>query len=185
MKIAIGSKNPVKIAAAKAILTQAFPNADFVAIAVPSGVPEQPWGDDETRQGAENRARAAQLETGADFGLGLEGGVMKTPIGVMTCAWCAIVDAGGKIGFGGGLNMLLPKSISKILLAGGELGPAMDSLSNDHNTKQKQGAVGILTGGLSSRQAAYEQLVATAAAPFVTNYFDENQTLIFISNGGK
>lgn len=172
MKIAIGSKNPVKIAAAKAILTQAFPNAEFVSMAVRSGVPEQPWGDDETRHGAENRARAALLATGADFGLGLEGGVLKTPIGVMTCAWCAIVDANGKVGFGGGLNMLLPKNVSEILLAGGELGPAMDTISNGHNTKQKQGAVGILTNGLSSRQSAYEQLVATAAARFVTHYFD-------------
>ena len=58
---------------------------------------------------------------------------------------------------------------------GGELGPAMDSLSNEHNTKQKQGAIGILTAGLSSRQAAYEQLVAMAAAPFVTNYFSEEK----------
>jgi len=174
MKIAIGSKNPVKIAAAKAILAQVFPHAKFVSVAVSSGVPEQPWGDDETRQGAENRAQAVLAATSADFGLGLEGGVMETPIGIMTCAWCAIVDAGGKVGFGGGLNMLLPKSVADILRAGGELGPAMDALSNTHNSKHKQGAIGILTNGLSSRQTAYEQLVATAAAPFVTHYYDEN-----------
>jgi non-canonical (house-cleaning) NTP pyrophosphatase len=47
----------------------------------------------------------------------------------------------------------------------------MDALVNESNTKQKQGAVGILTNGLSNRQAAYEQLVAMAAAPFVTGYY--------------
>jgi len=34
-------------------------------------------------------------------------------------------------------------------------------------SKQGQGAVGILTGGLCDRQSAYEQLVAMALAPFV------------------
>jgi len=175
MKIAIGSENPVKIAAAKAILQQKFPNAEFVAHAVPSGVSEQPWGDAETRTGAENRARAVLAATNADFGVGLEGGVKETPVGLMTCAWCAIVDPRGKIGFGGGLNMPLPPTVAETLRTGGELGPAMDTLSNNHNTKQKQGAIGILTAGLSSRQAAYEQLVAMAAAPFVTNYFSEEK----------
>jgi non-canonical (house-cleaning) NTP pyrophosphatase len=48
----------------------------------------------------------------------------------------------------------------------------MDALVKEHNTKQGRGAVGILTNGLSSRQTAYEQLVAMAAAPFVTDYYD-------------
>ncbi len=43
----------------------------------------------------------------------------------------------------------------------------MDRLTGQHNTKQAQGAVGILTGGLINRQLAYEQLVAMALAPFV------------------
>ncbi len=171
IKIAIGSKNPVKIAAVETILRQVYPAAEFVAVAVPSGVPEQPWGDDETIRGAENRARAAVSAISAEFGVGLEGGVKETSLGVLTCAWCAIVSADGRTGVGGGLNMLLPPSVGEQLRQGGELGPAMDALSGGHNTKQKQGAVGILTGGLSSRQAAYEQLVALAAAPFVSAEF--------------
>jgi len=175
--IAVGSENPVKLAAAKAVLSRAFPQATFVPISVPSGVPDQPWGDDQTRQGALDRARAALAATAADFGLGLEGGVKETPIGVMTCAWCAIVTPNGRTGFGGGLNMLLPLEVAAALRNNGELGPAMDALANDHNTKQKQGAIGILSNGLSSRQAAYEQLVAMAAAPFVTRYYDERKKL--------
>ncbi len=172
--IAVGSKNPVKLAAAQAILSRAFPAIDWVAVTVSSGVSEQPWGDDETRRGAENRARAAQHAGAADFGVGLEGGVKETPCGVMTCAWCAIVDARGRVGFGGGLNMLLPPAVADALRQGGELGPAMDALSRMRNTKHRQGAIGILTGGLSSRQAAYEQLVAMAAAPFVSTYYPRN-----------
>jgi inosine/xanthosine triphosphatase len=169
--IAIGSTNPIKIAAVQAILRQAFAEATFVTIEVPSGVPEQPWGDEQTRQGALNRASQALRESGADYGVGLEGGLVETSVGLMTCAWCAITASTGKVGYGGGVHLLLPPLVADILRQHGELGPAMDALVNEPNTKQKQGAVGILTNGLSNRQAAYEQLVAMAAAPFVTGYY--------------
>jgi inosine/xanthosine triphosphatase len=169
--IAIGSTNPVKVAATDAILGKAFPTATFRAVAVASGVQEQPWGDDQTRTGAFNRATRALEITGATFGVGLEGGVVDTSVGLMTCAWCAIVDGTGKVGYGGGVHILLPAPVATALRRQGELGPAMDVLVNEHNTKQGRGAVGILTNGLSSRQAAYEQLVAMAAAPFVTGFY--------------
>ena len=173
LSIAIGSQNPVKIAAATAVLSRVFAGATFTGVAVQSGVPAQPWGEAQTRQGALNRARAALRHTGADVGLGLEGGVRETSLGIMTCAWCAIVNSMGKTGYGGGLHILLPPPVARQVRRGGELGPAMDSLVNEENTKQRQGAIGILTGGLSSRQAAYEQLVAMAAAPFITEYYHE------------
>jgi non-canonical (house-cleaning) NTP pyrophosphatase len=47
----------------------------------------------------------------------------------------------------------------------------MDQLTGQHNTKQAQGAVGILTGGLSNRQSAYAQLVVMALAPFLKNEY--------------
>jgi inosine/xanthosine triphosphatase len=172
MRIAIGSTNPVKIAAAKAILSQVYPEAEFSALAVASGVPEQPWGDDETRSGARNRATNALVKTEAQLGLGLEGGLIETTDGWMTCAWCAIVAADGRTGYGGGVHILLPPPVVAALRQHGELGPAMDALVDEHNTKQGRGAVGILTNGLIDRQTAYEHLVAMAIAPFVTGYYD-------------
>jgi inosine/xanthosine triphosphatase len=169
--IAIGSNNPVKLAAARAILSQPFPEATFIATEVASGVPEQPWGDEQTRRGALNRARRALDVAQADFGVGLEGGLIQTLEGLMTCAWCAMVDRKGQAGYGGGVHILLPPVVAEILQERGELGPAMDALIHEDNTKQKQGAVGILTNGLLNRQAAYEQLVAMAAAPFVTKFY--------------
>ena len=165
--IAVGSTNPVKIAAVGVVAARAFPTAEVIGLSIDSGVPEQPWGDAETRRGALNRARAALTNTGADLGVGLEGGMVETEMGLMTCAWCVIVDPGGRVGVGGGVHMLVPPSVAQALRAGGELGPAMDELTGQHNTKQAQGAVGILTAGLSDRQLAYEQLVAMALAPFM------------------
>ena len=165
--VAVGSANPVKIAAVQTVVTRAFPEAEIVGLSIASGVSEQPWGDEETRRGALNRARAVLDAAGSDLGVGLEGGVLETEIGLMTCAWCVIVDRGGGVGAGGGVHMLLPPRVAEMLRAGGELGPAMDRLTGQHNTKQAQGAVGILTDGLSNRQLAYGQLVAMALGPFV------------------
>ncbi len=173
LTIAVGSTNPVKLAATKNILTKVFATATFITVTVPSGVPDQPWGDEQTRNGAFNRATNACQTLGSDLGVGLEGGLIKTSVGLMTCAWCAIVNATGQVGYGGGVRMLLPAPVVNALEQHAELGLAMDVLVNEHNTKQGRGAVGILTNGLSSRQAAYEQLVAMAAAPFVTEYYHD------------
>lgn len=166
MRVAVGSTNPVKIEAARAVFARIDPDVEIISRAVKSGVPEQPWGSEETRTGAVNRARAAR-GADVDFGVGFEGGVDDTELGVMTCAWAAVVDHDGGCGVGGGVHALLPPPVQAELRAGGELGPAMDRLAGAHNTKQGPGAVGILTEGLVDRQAAYEMILALALAPFI------------------
>ena len=167
MYIAVGSKNPIKIQASQNVLSLVYPDAKFTSHNVESGVSVQPWGDEETRQGAVNRAKAARNQANADLGIGLEGGVQDTEFGMMTCAWCAIVDPNGKIGVGGSSCVLLPNSIATAVRNGTELGTAMDNLTGQHNTKHQLGAIGLLTNGLSSRQAAYEIVIKMALAPFV------------------
>ena len=61
MRIAVGSGNPVK----RDATARVFPDATVVAESVPSGVAEQPFGHDETRTGAQNRAAAALRERGS------------------------------------------------------------------------------------------------------------------------
>jgi inosine/xanthosine triphosphatase len=167
-RVAVGSTNPVKLAAARAVVTRIAPPAAVTPIGVPSGVPDQPFGDEETIRGAVERARAARERLDADFGIGLEGGVVELPGGAMrTCAWAAVVSRSGRHGVGGSLAMPLPPSVAEMIRDGLELGHAMDRLSGGSNTKHGAGAVGILTAGLVDRQAAYEVLVAYALSPFL------------------
>jgi inosine/xanthosine triphosphatase len=166
MQIAIGSTNPVKCSAAQNVLRVLYPQAAFVCVDVPSGVPVQPWGDVETRTGALNRARAALAQTGADLGVGLEGGVQESEFGLMTCAWCVLVDQQGRTGVGGNSSILLPQVVAQSLRQGDELGTAMDKLVNEQNTKWGGGAIGILTNNLETRQSAYETILRLALAPF-------------------
>jgi inosine/xanthosine triphosphatase len=162
----------VKVGAARAVISQCWPDAEVEGVSVPSGVSDQPFGDEETIRGALARARAACAELGADIGIGIEGGVVERADGSMyTCAWAAIVDASGKQGVGGSLAMPLPREVAEMIRGGLELGHAMDRLVAEHNTKQGKGAVGILTAGLVDRQRAYEVLVSYALAPFLTTFY--------------
>ena len=166
-RIIVGSRNPVKIAAVRAVVGRVAPAADVGGVAVASGVPDQPWGDDETIAGARARARAALDLSGAELAVGLEGGVVRTPHAVRTCAWAVAVDRDGREGVGGSLVMPLPPAVARLLEDGMELGHAMDQVSGRVNTKHGHGAVGILTGGLVDRQRAYEHLVTYALAPWL------------------
>lgn len=166
--VAVGSGNPVKLAAARHVITGYFEGSDVTARAVPSGVPDQPMGDDETIAGARERARRARAELDADLGVGLEGGVVDGPHGMRSCAWCVVVHRDGREGVGGSLAMPLPPGVAQMIRDGEALGFAMDRFASTRGTKHGKGAVGILTAGRIDRQAAYEVLVTYALAPFVT-----------------
>jgi inosine/xanthosine triphosphatase len=168
-QVAVGSTNPVKVGAARAVLGAVAPRAQVRSIAVASGVADQPWGDEETQRGALARARAALDAAGAELGIGIEGGVVGDADGSLrTCAWAAVVARDGRSGVGGSLAMPLPAEVARLVRDGAELGHAMDAVSGGHDTKRGAGAVGILTAGLVDRQRAYEIILAYALAPFLT-----------------
>ena len=50
LRIVVGSKNPVKLAAVRQAFFRAFPDRPLVCVGhdVPSGVSDQPWGHGET-----------------------------------------------------------------------------------------------------------------------------------------
>ena len=62
-KVIIASKNPVKINATKQAFESVFPTEqfEFIGIRVPSFVSDQPMSDEETLEGAINRAENAKL----------------------------------------------------------------------------------------------------------------------------
>ncbi len=169
MRIAIGSTNPTKVEAARRAAVKIWPGCDVVAVAVPSGVGEQPMSDDETIRGAVNRARNALAAVDrAQIGMGVEGGVQDTPHGMFVGGWAAVIDGNGVLGIGGGGRVLLPESISRRIRAGEELGPVMDDFSGRRNVKQSAGAIGIFTAGLIDRTGALEIALTYALARFIT-----------------
>ena len=178
MNIVVGSKNPVKINAAKVGIAKAFQvqvdDINVIGYNSPSNVPDQPIGDDQTKLGAINRAKASyESYVNENSGLkpkyavGLEGGIQVDNNDDMECfAWMVIFD-GSKLGSARTCSFVLPKAISSLVVNGMELGDADDAVFKVKNNKQKGGTVGHLTKGVIDRTLYYEQAIILASIPFL------------------
>ncbi|MBJ7538241.1 inosine/xanthosine triphosphatase [Marinomonas transparens] len=170
IRICVGSKNPVKIAAATQAFKTIFPDhmVQSVAVHAPSDVADQPMTEAETRLGAQNRVRyCAQQDTRneIDYFVAMEGGVDEFEEGAATFAYVAILSKEGKLITGRSANLPLPNKVFKRLQANEELGVVMDELFNTSNIKQKGGAIGLLTNHAATRESTYTQALLLALAP--------------------
>lgn len=168
-KIVLASHNPVKIRATYDAFRRMFPGEDFdiERVNVPSGVSSQPMTDEETLAGALNRARNAQSSTpGADFWVGIEGGVERSQNGGLQAFAWMVVQSGDQIGRGRTGSFFLPPRVAQLIQQGMELGEADDIVFERVNSKQDDGAVGILTGNVIDRKRLYEHALVLALIPF-------------------
>ncbi|MBN7809585.1 inosine/xanthosine triphosphatase [Algoriphagus sp. H41] len=167
--VLVGSKNPVKISCTEDAFTRAF-NKSFLVdgINAPSGVPDQPKGDDETLLGAKNRAHnSQQVFPEANFWVGIEGGVDEDASGMFAFAWIYVLAKNGKNSQSRTGTFYLPKAVAKLVKQGVELGKADDLVFDQENSKQQGGSVGILTHGVVDRSEYYRQAIILALIPFV------------------
>jgi inosine/xanthosine triphosphatase len=168
-KIIIASKNPVKINAALCGFKKMFPKGDFEieGVSVASGVSDQPLTDAETFKGAFNRVENAfKAKTDADYWIGIEGGVEEKNSEMEAFAWIIVKSKDGKIGKGRTGTFFLPPKIVELIRQGEELGKADDIVFKRKNSKQENGAVGILTEDVISRTNYYIEAVVLALIPF-------------------
>lgn len=169
MDVAVGSENPVKVAATR----RRFPDATVAGVPVDSGVAEQPFGVEETVAGARTRARRALAGCeAADRGVGIEGGVTRPRAadGLWLVMWAAVTD-GSREGLGAGPSLRLPDRVAGRLAAGAELGPVMDDVVGTEGVARDRGAVGVLTGGSLDRETALAAAVGAALGPFRTAHY--------------
>jgi inosine/xanthosine triphosphatase len=167
-RIAVGSANPGKIAAVRQAVARYWSRATVEGIDVPSGVPDQPRNDAEGARGAVLRADAARRARDADLGIGLEGSSDEHPWGMYTVAWVAAVDRAGRVGLASTGRCPLPTPVAAGIRAGGELGPLVDALLGEANTKHRGGASAAFTAGHAGRIDSLAGGVVYACAPFLT-----------------
>jgi inosine/xanthosine triphosphatase len=174
MTIVIASHNPAKIRAVEDAFATQFPGVrmKFLPVRVESGVSEQPVSDEETRQGAQNRAiNAAKHHPRADFSVGLEGGVEAIGDQLMTIAWMAVLGKGSDLSMARTVSLPLPPAVKELMDAGLELGDANDRVFSTVNSKHEGGAFGLLTGGRYTREGVYTQALVIALVPFVNKLY--------------
>jgi inosine/xanthosine triphosphatase len=168
-KIVIASKNPVKIEAALNGFRKMFPDEEFAieGISAQSGVSDQPMSDTETFSGARNRAENASRERpGADFFVGIEGGVEEKNGEMEAFAWIVVKSKGDGFGKGRTGTFFLPPRVAELIKEGKELGEADDIVFQRTNSKQENGAIGILTDNVIDRTKYYTEAVVIALIPF-------------------
>ncbi len=179
MKIAVGSKNPVKIEAVKRVFTQVFPDQqiEIFSYAVPSGVPPQPF-DAQVAQGAASRAQNALRD--CDYGVGIEAGLIWNGAleNFLDVQFCAIIDSQKRITLGHGPGFLYPPEVIRSAQSGQTISQAMSKMSGIEDIGQQMGAIGFLSKNLLDRTQLTEQAVLMALIPRIRpDLYFSNETL--------
>ncbi|PIC65209.1 inosine/xanthosine triphosphatase [Sporosarcina sp. P13] len=166
MKFVLGSENQAKLRAVIRTIERHMGNSTVSSAAVASGVSTQPINDEETRQGAINRAVAASaLEH--TYGIGLEGGVRMIEETMYLCNWGALATPEGQIFTAAGAQIPLPEELADEIRSGKELGDAVDQYFKKQNIRLSEGAMGMLTAQTVPRDVLFEHIMQLLIGQFL------------------
>ena len=182
LRIAVGSLRPPKVNAIRAALDVCGPllqpqaSFEIIAVDVPSGVRATPLSRIETMQGAKARAEAlrqASLERAETwkYFIGLEGGLDVIELGgarrVFLESWAYVLDADSVGHYGQSGAIALPEELAiPVVEEGVDLSEAIDRYAGARGVRNGQGAWGVLTQGLITREDAFRIAAINAFAPF-------------------
>ena len=179
--VAVGSTRRPKLNAVWEALSVIGPTLDeaalfdVVSVQVESGVGHTPLSRAELMAGARGRAEAL-VQMGRERGeaweyfVGLEGGFDVVQDNgarlVFLQSWAYVTD--GKRGaYGQGGAILVPEALARRVVDDGvELSVAIDAFSGEQGIRDQQGAWGVFTKNLHTRQDSFRTAVVNAFAPF-------------------
>jgi len=180
--VAVGSIRRPKLGAVREALDLIAPRLgpkalfDLVGLDVPSGVRHTPLSREEIMTGARQRAEAllgiaTEKNEPWKYCVGLEGGVdivrERGARWVFLENWAYVTDRAGRASFGQSGAVLLPEPLAKGVVDDGiELSEAIDAFAGGHGIRDAQGAWGVLTDNLVTRQDSFRIAVVNAFAPF-------------------
>ena len=180
--IAVGSARKPKVEAVRDALSVIGPflgsgsDFDIMPVEVPSGVRHTPLSRDDLMSGARQRAEALASiarESNAPwkYFVGLEGGLDVIHEGakrwVFLESWAYVSDGTGRGAFGRSGAVLVPEALAKEVVDDGvELSEAIDAFAGGRGIRDAQGAWGVLSRNLITRQDAFRVAVISAFAPF-------------------
>lgn len=170
----VGSANPAKVSAVRAVVADLPGFGEVEGLRVASGVAAQPVGLPEIFEGAEHRARAAWSlsEGGPRFGVGLEDGLYENPVRdgryLNVCVACAF--DGAAVSFGTSPAFPVPVEVTQRIFRDGlDLSEALNAegLVDDPAVGADAGAIGVLSAGRLVRAEYTRPAVLTALLPWL------------------
>lgn len=172
--VAVGSRNPAKTKGTRAAFAHIFHRIELKAVdaAVGTSVKIQPLSLEETAEGARTRALFALNSAKADFGVGVEAGIVQIgkyhPGHFVNLQIAAVVDSPGRISFGLSSGFPIPaKFAAKLRRDRDELDRYAHDLTGAANVEEEHGVVYHLSGERLSRVQMTEQCVSMALIPWI------------------
>jgi inosine/xanthosine triphosphatase len=179
LQIAVGSTRHPKLnavtEAVSSFAAQLQAEFNVIGFEVESGVSHTPTTREELMRGARQRAEALvayckAANVPAAYFVGLEGGLDQvsenSTTRVFLESWAYATD--GVTGhFGSSGSIEIPAALAEeVLVRGTELSVAVDHFAGAAGIRDAQGAWGVLSGNLVTRQESFRLAVVTAFAPF-------------------
>jgi non-canonical (house-cleaning) NTP pyrophosphatase len=180
-----------------------FPLFEVVGVEVASGVRHTPLTREDLMAGARQRAEflmraARQRNEPWKYFVGLEGGLDVIPgldaipnldavpeldvvreaeqRWVFLESWAYVADGSGRGAYGQSGSVLVPEALANAVVDEGiELSEAIDAFADGHNIRDAEGAWGILTRNLITRQESFRVAVINAFAPFFNREIYEKE----------
>jgi inosine/xanthosine triphosphatase len=172
-RVCVVSKNQVKIDAVRIAFEKLINNEEFnfLGLGAASDVDDQPKTESETKKGAYNRIlNATKIYEGYDYYVSIEGGVVKDlETNYYDCLAYVCISHLGVISFSRSSTFTLPKKVGELLDQGKELGEADDIVFNRTNSKQLNGAIGLLTNDKITRTSFYTEPIMLALIPHLNS----------------
>jgi inosine/xanthosine triphosphatase len=179
--VVVGSMRKPKVGAVRdavstfGLLLSPEKQIEVIGVEVESGVSHTPTSREELMLGARQRAEAvaklaAQNGQQGDYFVGLEGGLdvihENGQRRVFLESWAYVSDgAQGFFGRSGSIEVA-DAVAEEVVDRGVELSIAIDRFAGEAGIRDAQGAWGVLSGNLVTRQDSFRLAVITAFAPF-------------------
>lgn len=180
--IAVGSTRRPKLEAVREALVTLGPSLDenaqfeIAGLEVPSGVRHTPLSREDLMAGARQRAdalvqMAREKHEPWKYFVGLEGGIdvviENGSRHTFLESWAYVRDRAGRGAFGQSGAVLLPEQLARTVVDDGvELSEAIDAYAGGRGIRDAEGAWGILTRNMITRQDAFRIALINAFAPF-------------------
>ncbi len=170
--VAVGSKNRAKTLGVRRAFSALFPEIEVKAVDATALVRVQPMSLDETVEGAQERAIFALDSTKAEFGVGVEAGVVGVgkawPGHFLNLQVAAVVDSAGRLSLGCSSGFPIPpKFVAKLSENREELDRYSHELTGAEKIREEEGIVYHLSGRRLSRVEMTEQCVSMALIPWL------------------
>uniref|UniRef100_A0A7J3SN56 Probable inosine/xanthosine triphosphatase n=1 Tax=Fervidicoccus fontis TaxID=683846 RepID=A0A7J3SN56_9CREN len=170
LNVCCGTKNPSKLKGIGHAFSEFFKDLKITGIEVSNSVGPQPIGIDKTMKGAKTRAELPlKFESGCDFGVGVEAGIIKINEDYYNIVASFILDRENNGSFGFSPAFGLPHKFVKNLINGkySELEQIADSYFRTKNIGEGIGIIGILTAGKITREVLTYYAVMMSLVPFL------------------